>query len=408
MNALPWVLLGAALIAAGWLAWRHRQLVQAIRAYARRVRENAREAEASDRSLEGVAEAVRALARAGEEEHAALERERARLAAVLDQMPDGVLIANVEGEIEYSNPAAGQLFRVENPVGRRVVEVVWDPRLLQAWERSRAGAGLQTEAAEIPARGQYLQLVTRPDEHGGGSLLLVQDLTRVRRLETVRQDFVSNISHDLRTPLASLRALAETLQEGALRDPEAGPRFLERMITEVDALTQLSQELLELSAIESGAAQLRLEAVEPERLLRSAADRLRLQAERGGLSMKVDAQPALPRVRADFNRLEQVLVNLLHNAIKFTPAGGEIVLAARLEGDAVRFSVSDTGRGIASEDLPRIFERFYRGDKARSKGGAGLGLSIARHLVEAHGGKLQAESVEGQGSTFSFTIPLSQ
>ena len=235
----------------------------------------------------------------------------------------------------------------------------------------------------------------------------MQDLTRVRRLETVRRDFISNVSHELRTPLASLKALTETLRDGALEDPKAARRFLGRIETEVDALTQMATELLELSRIESGQVPLERKAVPAAALLLSAVERMRTQTERAGLVLRLDTTQDMTEVWADQPRLEQVLVNLIHNAIKFTRPGGEVVLSAQTEADFVRFSVRDSGVGIPAEDLERIFERFYKADRARSGGGTGLGLSISRHLVEAHGGRIWVESMEGQGSTFFFTIPIS-
>jgi two-component system phosphate regulon sensor histidine kinase PhoR len=203
-----------------------------------------------------------------------------------------------------------------------------------------------------------------------------------------------------------LKALTETLQNGAITDPEAGPRFLSRIITEVDALTQMAQELLDLSRIESGQVELNLAPLAPKKLLLSAADRMRLQAERAGLKLSVQCEDMLPNIRADQGRLEQVLVNMIHNAVKFTKSGGEITLEAVPCPGAVRFGVQDTGTGIPLESLSRIFERFYRVDRSRTGSGTGLGLSISKHIVEAHGGKIWAESVEGRGSTFYFTIPL--
>ena len=179
----------------------------------------------------------------------------------------------------------------------------------------------KARSVELPARRQFLQLIVIPDTHEGGSLLLVQDLTRVRRLETVRRDFISNVSHELRTPLASLKALTETLQNGALADPEAGPRFLGRITTEVDALTQMAQELLDLSRIEFGQVEFILAPLSPKKLLTSAADRMKMQAERAGLKLSVKCAEDLPIIRADKSRLEQVLVNLIHNAVKFTKPG---------------------------------------------------------------------------------------
>jgi len=343
-----------------------------------------------------------------------LNSERARLAAVLDQMTDGVLIVDSQGKIQFANPASKKLFETVDPINRSIVEVVRHHQLVEAWRRCQQTNELQSESVEVPARRQFLQLVVVPDTHAGGSLLLVQDLTRVRRLETVRRDFISNISHELRTPLASLKALTETLQNGALSDMEAGPRFLSRIVTEVDALTQMTQELLDLSRIESGQVELNLAPISPKKLLMSAGDRMKLQAERAGLTLRVECSDDLPNVRADQARLEQVLVNLIHNAVKFTRPGGEVVLLAeaadteeRSAGSGVRFGVKDTGIGIPSEDVSRIFERFYRVDRSRSGSGTGLGLSIARHIVETHQGKIWVDSIEGRGSTFFFTIPQS-
>jgi two-component system phosphate regulon sensor histidine kinase PhoR len=210
--------------------------------------------------------------------------------------------------------------------------------------------------------------------------------------------------------LASLRALTETLQDGALADPEVAPRFIGRIATEVDALTQMAQELLDLSRIESGQVSLELKPVSPTKILSSAAERMRLQAERAGLSLSVECAHDLPRVSADEPRIEQVLVNLIHNAVKFTPPGGDVILSAEASREAeagrgvVRFAVRDSGVGIPADEVPRIFERFYRVDKSRAGGGTGLGLSISRHLVESHGGQIWAESREGEGSTFYFTL----
>ncbi|MBE3144706.1 MAG: PAS domain-containing sensor histidine kinase [Planctomycetes bacterium] len=240
----------------------------------------------------------------------------------------------------------------------------------------------------------------------GNTLLVFQDLTRLRRLEMVRRDFVSNVSHELRTPLASLKALVDTLAEGALEDPPAARRFLLRMENEIDNLSQIVQELLELSRIESGKVPLERRAILPVELLTPAVERIQVQAERAGLKLRLACPIDLPPVSADPKRMEQVLVNLLHNAIKFTPPRGEIYISASRESNSVVFMVHDTGVGIAPNALPRIFERFYKADRARSGGGTGLGLSIARHLVEAHGGKIWAESIVSQGSTFYFSLPL--
>jgi len=414
---MNWFLLFLAVILAIALAWlgvSHFLLRRSLQRYAALLHSVADgEKNVSDLpedlpALEDYSNAVKTMALALRVRTSVVDVERARLAAVLDRMTDGVLIADSSGQIQFANPAVEHLFETKQAVGRRVVEVLRQHQLVEAWLRSRETGEAQEESVELPARRRFLQLVVLPDYQTGGSLLLVQDLTRVRRLETVRRDFISNLSHELRTPLASLKALTETLRDGALEDPKAAPHFLERIETEVDALTQMATELLELSRIESGQVPLQRKAVPAAALLLSAAERMRAQAERAGLVLRLDPAQDMTEVSVDSPRLEQVLVNLIHNAVKFTPPGGEVALAAQTEAEFVRFSVRDTGVGIPADDLERIFERFFKADRARSGGGTGLGLSISRHLVEAHGGRIWAESTEGQGSTFYFTIPVNQ
>jgi two-component system phosphate regulon sensor histidine kinase PhoR len=397
---------------AGLEAWRYKRLRRRLDTY----RSILRRAVSGDipftdlpkdvPGLEDFSNAINGLGVAFDSQLSTVETERAKLASILEQMTDGVLIVDAEGQINFMNPAAERIFDAKDATGRRVVEVLRQYQLVGAWKRCRETGEAQTETSELTARHQFLQLFVLPDRYTGGTLLLVQDLTRVRRLETVRRDFISNVSHELRTPLASLKALTETLRDGALEDPKVAPRFLGRIETEVDALTQMAQELLELSRIESGQSLLKFAKVNSATLLESSAERMRAQAERAGLALKTEIPDNLLAIRADASRLEQVLVNLIHNAVKFTRPGGVVTLSAAVEGTFIHFSVRDTGAGIPEEDLMRIFERFYKADRARSGGGTGLGLSIARHIVDSHGGRIWAESVEGQGSTFHFTIPL--
>ncbi len=409
MNSWPWFIIVALFLLAVWFTWRYYKLRRDIDEYASHA--GGQNINTEIKELENLSSAIASLTTTFNTQHATLESERSRLATVLEQMTDGVLIADAQGVIQFANPAAGRLFQTSNPVHRSVAEVVRNHQLVEAWRRCQQTGELQSESVETPTRHQYLQLVVVPDLHTSGSLLLVQDLTRIRRLETVRRDFVSNLSHELRTPLASLKALAETLQDGALDDPPAARRFIDQIQIEVDALTQMATELLELSRIESGRFSLDLQPVAPCDLLDSASRRMQVQAERAGINLRVECKDDLPRVRIDSQRLEQALVNLIHNAVKFTRAGGEVVLFADiaplrgLGADEVRFAVRDTGIGIPAEDVPRIFERFYRVDKSRTGSGTGLGLSIVKHIVEAHGGKIWAESVEGKGSAFYFTVP---
>jgi two-component system phosphate regulon sensor histidine kinase PhoR len=341
-----------------------------------------------------------------------LADERGRLEAVLDNMADGVVITDDRGLVSLINPAASQLLHVgqKDTVGRSFAEVAWHHDLIELWQRACARREEEDAVIEIGLRDTFMRMIVSPLHTSGQDhcLVILQDLTRIRRLETVRRDFLSNISHELRTPLASLKALVETLQNSALDDPPASQRFLQRADQEVDALSQMVEELLELTRIESGKMPLRLSATAAQDVIRPAVARLRSQSDRRQLELVIDVPDDLPPVLSDAARAQQVVSNLLHNAIKFTPIGGTITIRATLDsqGSFVLFSVKDTGQGIPAGELPRIFERFYKADHARSGGGTGLGLAISRHLVEAHGGEIWAKSKEGKGSTFYFSLPV--
>ena len=403
MNSSLWVIIIVVVLVAAWYARRYYRLRGEIEEYASQVR--GQNTNTNIKELENLSGAIDSLIAAFNADHAVLESERLRLATVLDQITDGVLIADATGLIQFANPAAGRLFQFSNPLQHSIAEVVRNHRLVEAWRRGQQTRKIQSQSVEVPTRHQYLQLIVIPDQHTSGSLLLAQDLTRIRRLETVRRDFVSNLSHELRTPLASLKALAETLQEGALDDPPAARRFVDQIQIEVDALTQMANELLELSKIESGRFTLERSPIAASDLLHSATQRMQVQAERAHISLRVECAEDLPKIQVDAQRLEQVLINLIHNAVKFTQPKGEVVLCAEAASGEIRFSVRDTGVGIPADEVSRIFERFYRVDKSRAGRGTGLGLSIAKHIVEAHWGKIWAESIEGRGSTFFFSIP---
>ncbi len=406
MNSFQLFLSIILFLVAAWFAWRYYDLKKRVDEYARLARIAPERLPTDQKQIENLSNAISSLKAAFDIQLSSVNSENARLSTVLEQLTDGVIIVDANGLIQFANPAAQKLFEISNAPGHSVTEVVRNHQLVDAWRRCQQTNEMQSESVELPARHQFLQLIAIPDTHASGSLLLVQDLTRVRRLETVRRDFISNVSHELRTPLASLKALTETLQSGALSDPEAGPRFLGRISTEVDALTQMAQELLDLSRIESGQVELILAPLAPKSLITSAADRMRMQAERAGLKLSIKCGDGLPNIRADKSRLEQVLVNLIHNAVKFTKPGGDISLETESTVGGIRFAVRDSGVGIPAESLTRIFERFYRVDKSRTGSGTGLGLSISKHIIEAHGGKIWAESNEGRGSIFYFVIPI--
>lgn len=334
---------------------------------------------------------------------------QSRLGSLLDSLATGVVLVNTDGDVLISNPAMQTLFALSDEESRATTlpHLVRHYQFVDLWRRTMERNAAQTLMAEVPQSKRVLRATVFPlsnemDQH---YLLLFEDVSDLRRLETIRKDFVSNVSHELRTPLTSIKALTESLRAGALDEPEMARRFLGHIETEVDALSELVSELLELARIESQQVPLQRSPSDACEILQRGAERLRTQAERAGLELRIECQPRLPLVLADAPRLEQVLVNLIHNAIKFTPRGGSISVTAVAKNTAVEFSVTDTGVGISTDNLQRVFERFYKADPARNKSGTGLGLAVAKHLVEAHEGHIGVESAEGRGSRFYLTIP---
>jgi two-component system phosphate regulon sensor histidine kinase PhoR len=335
-----------------------------------------------------------------------LRGEREKLALILVTIGAGIIILDRERNVTMLNKTAAKLFKigVESSIGHPFINLARDHEMDSIVQRCIDTNQQQTGVIQPTGKKQYLELTAAPLSNG--ALVLVQDLTTIRKLEKTRQDFIANISHELRTPIASCKAMVETLQNGALNDKSIAEDFLQRMHIETDKLAQMVNELGELSRIESGELILKLEPMNMAEVITRVVDRLRAQADRAGLSIDLNIPPDLPRVMGDMNRIEQVLVNLVHNAIKFTHQNGEINISFRVQNEMVLVSVRDTGIGIPDDDLPHIFERFYKVDKARSGGGTGLGLAIAKHIVQAHGGDIWAESEEGKGSTFIFSLPI--
>lgn len=260
-----------------------------------------------------------------------------------------------------------------------------------------------------PDRILRYRMIPVLDDRGRCNTVVVtmEDVTRLRYLETVRRDFVANVSHELRTPIASINLLVETLQEGALDDPAAARHFLHRISIETQAMGHLVEELLELSRLETGVMSLSLAPVSPRSLIEEVANRLAPAAKEKKVKLILDLPDDLPEVKADEERLEQVLMNLVHNAVKFTPKGGTVTLRAARQGRIVQMEVSDTGVGMDENEMARIFERFYKVDKGRSRAdGAGLGLAIARQLLQLHGTQLRVVSGVGRGSRFTFSLPI--
>jgi two-component system phosphate regulon sensor histidine kinase PhoR len=311
--------------------------------------------------------------------------------------------------VEFANEAAYAILerRSGTMVGRPALEAFVDTRVEGI---ARTAMEYGSANGELTVRSVVGATVTVRARRSpvSGVWLVMEDVSELRRLQRIRTEFIDNLSHELRTPITTISLLAET----AARDAEAAPARLRDKISKIEIetghLTQMVNELLDLSRIESGTVQLLLDDVDMVRLAQTTSERLRLFAERQGLRLRFDLPNQVLRVRGDEDRLGQVLINLLHNAVKFSPNGGDIVVGVREgEGEVVTW-VRDPGIGVPAADRARIFERFYKVDRARvrGRGGTGLGLSIARHVVESHGGRIWVESTEGEGSTFSFTVPM--
>jgi two-component system phosphate regulon sensor histidine kinase PhoR len=333
----------------------------------------------------------------------------ALLAALCDRLEDALIVVSPERRVLWLNAAARDLFSVDGAaVGRPLAEVAPDYRIALlvngAFDHLEAHDELTDVVGEHTVTARAIPLV------GQGHLdvaVVLRDKTRLRQLETVRRDFVANVSHELRTPVTAIHLLVETLQNGALGEPEEAAQFVERIGQEVTHLRQMVDELLELSLMEAGERPLHPAPVPVQELVH-AADRLRPLAEERGVELIFSIAAETPPVVGETSRLALVVRNLVHNAIKFTPQGGSVTVKAEPRaGSRVAVQVTDTGVGIAVDALPRIFERFYKADRSRQRDGdgAGLGLAIARHTVEAHGGHISVESEVGTGTTFTVVLP---
>jgi two-component system, OmpR family, phosphate regulon sensor histidine kinase PhoR len=343
---------------------------------------------------------------------ASYQREHDRLNGVVEHLVDGVMIIDDDGRVRLANPAALRLlgYTGSQPIAVSLPSIARYPQIVALWVRYRESGLESSDLIELERPGTFTQAIFIPlgASQIGFSLLILQDLTNLHRLETIRRDFISNISHELRTPLASLKMLAETLSDGALEDPPAARQFVQRIEVEVDAMTQLVEELLELSRIESGRVPLSLVPVAVADIVQPVLERLQPQAERAEVTMNTELPTELPPVLADTERIQRALANLVHNACKFTAPGGQVVVSAQQVDAEVHIIVHDTGVGIAPDLVPRVFERFFKADKARSGGGTGLGLAIAKHIVQAHHGRIWVESTPNVGSTFTFSLPIAE
>lgn len=328
-----------------------------------------------------------------------------RLSALLDTMADAVVVVDRNGSISLVNSSARELLALPDTAGGPLRD-----------HDVRRVANLSREAnerrqAEVQLRDgrHYVNVIATPLAADTGSLLLtIHDLTGIRQLDITRREFVSNVSHELRTPLASVKAMIETLEQGALNDRDAAVNFLGRIHLETDRMTVLVNDLLTLSRIESGQEELRLVPTEAPSLLEEVKASLTTKATEVGVNVSVEASPDLPSMEVDEDQMRRALVNLLDNALKFTPPGGKVIMRAWLKDGSLGLTVEDTGPGIEAEHLPHVFERFYKAERSRGDRGTGLGLAIAKHIVEAHGGQISAWSRLGEGTAFTIALPLSE
>lgn len=350
-------------------------------------------AEALDALADGLAASLRSLG-----------TERDRLNAILEAMAEGVLVTDRSGALTLVNRAAREVFGVgREALGQRPIEALRNAELHELIEATRADGEARTREVAFDRHGprRVMVRVTPADAPETGTVAVLTDVTELRRLESMRRDFVANVSHELRTPVAAVRAAAETLLIGALQKPETAEEFVNIIDRHAERLHRLVEDLLELSRVESKGFKLALTPLDLAAETRRAVELTALAAERRGSTLRAEI-PAVPRVMADRKSLEQVLVNLLDNAIKYSGEGATVTVRAEARGDRVRLTVRDSGPGIEARHLPRLFERFYRVDTSRSRaeGGTGLGLAIVKHLGEAMGAAVSVESVVGAGSSF--------
>ncbi len=352
--------------------------------------------------LGGIAGSFNQLAEELERTVGTLAQERNRFEATLESMSEAVIALDSEERITLVNKAALSLLRLTSPPsGRTLVEVVRAPALIELVKDAQDKVSHGTEFELHGPKPKRVMARATPLRATGGLVIVLHDVTDLRRLETIRRDFVANVSHELRTPVSIIRANVETLIDGALADPKQAPKFLDALSRSADRLSQLVADLLDISRIEAGAYKLEPGPVAVRTAIDRAVESVAIAAEQKKLSLRAEGDATL-RALADPRALDQVLMNLVDNAVKYTPSGGTIVVRAKVIEDGVRIEVTDDGPGIEPRHRTRIFERFYRVDEGRSRamGGTGLGLAIVKHLTEAMRGQVGVDAGNPRGSVF--------
>jgi two-component system phosphate regulon sensor histidine kinase PhoR len=401
-----------AAVAATWSAHRLDHIVEV----AARIADGdlqARIHETSQDEIGRVAGAIDQTARQVEQSFAAVQSSQRQLETLLNSMQDAVIAVDNDGVVQWANQPMDRLVPQGARLQQPVVETVRDPDFLATVKAATATHEVKTARATSIISGRAFDVTAAPLP-GGGAVAVLRDLTETERVEKTRRDFIANVSHELRTPLTSIQGYAETLLDSASENVVPTREFLEIIRKNAARMSRLTEDLLTLARVESGETRFDSEPVPPIELVHDAEESFREIARGLGVKLEMQDLPsgngsleALPPVLADREAIHQVFSNLIDNAMKYGRSGGRIVLGARPAQRGIEFYVQDFGAGIPSEHLPRLFERFYRVDKARSResGGTGLGLAIAKHIMLAHGGSIRAESNLAHGSTFLFTLP---
>jgi len=365
----------------------------------------------SDDEIGQLGEMFNRMSRQLKETMSEIQDEKSQAEAILTHMADGLMALNGAGRIIRLNPAAERMFQVQavQAVGLRPEELAEDSgleeALLEAWGHS------SVLSRQVRLKDRVLQAYITPlkgeGQQAAGTVIVFHDITELEKVEALRREFVANVSHELKTPLTTVKSYVETLLDGAAEDPEVRTRFLQVVDAETERMARLVRDLLRLTHMDEGTSRWTIGPYDIGELVAEVAARLRVQAEQKELTVRCEVAPGTPAALCDYDKIQQVVINLLANAIEFTPNGGHIHIAVEPGPDEVRVTIRDTGIGIPPEDLPRIFERFYRVDKARSRtmGGTGLGLSIAKQIVELSGGRIDIASELGRGTVVAFTLP---
>ena len=369
----------------------------------------------SDDEFGQLARNVNEMARQLKNTIAQITEARNQASAILDSMADGVIALNKSAEVLFVNPVVEQVFGISQAAsqGKNILGVIRNYDVERLLERAlKTEKPITEEVRLIYPEPKVFHLCATPlhGQQGGGIVVLLSDITEHKRLEDMRTEFIANVSHELRTPITSIRGFLETLLDGKIEDTVITRHFLEIMSKETERLTRLIDDLLNLSNIEERRVVHRWQSIQLTDTINRIVTMFRTQASDKKLDVITEVPPKLPVIQGDPDMLAQVLINLVDNAIKYTPSGGRITIRAGTTEGNVKVEVEDTGIGIPPENLPRIFERFYRVDKARSRelGGIGMGLAIVKHIIRAHGGKAKVESEVGKGSTFIFTLPVEE